>query len=506
MTRSLAPNSRCSRRSPPFRPRTAGRRRGRWLARLATALLLLPACTSFRARRAFDAGDYLESAQLYGEAYRRFGREQIRERRDEARTRAVEVCVAEVERLRRHGVDRVARDRLERLLERARGWGRPFAETEQSAIDELVAWAARGDHQESRRLLDQGHPLDARRILPARPGMLGQPAYARARRNTVEAIDAAGAERCHELQASPSASPRLRDLTASYCREFEAAIEPHERTVAACHRAEVTVDGQLAEDERAGLAREVQRLLANTPYLHPRGHCVLDVHVTASRVLDTTRTPTTEVATWTVQVPYTDRVLRTEYYTDYERRTQTRYVRESYTVSVPTSSTCGYGDHTYTCSRSRTETRYRSVPKTEWTTVPVRKSRQVWKTVTRYRTEGRSHRLGEVSLTGAGRPHHEQVMSAGGGDFERTLRAFLSFDVFQVERVLGELTDLRRRPRKHLCATHMIDKLQERARRNDVHFGRSPGSLRATSRGTNQPLIALVGCDRRRQHTGNRRE
>ena len=40
----------------------------------------------------------------------------------------------------------------------------------------------------------------------------------------------------------------------------------------------------------------------------------------------------------------------------------------------------------------------------------------------------------EHRLAGAGRPDHEQVVAAGGGDFERPLGAFLALDVGEVER------------------------------------------------------------------------
>src|SRR5215813_9795731 len=56
---------------------------------------------------------------------------------------------------------------------------------------------------------------------------------------------------------------------------------------------------------------------------------------------------------------------------------------------------------------------------------------------------------------------HEQVMAAGGGDFERALGAFLTLDVGKVERRPGRFQDFGLRPRQHLCAFEMIGELNK---------------------------------------------
>ena len=110
----------------------------------------------------------------------------------------------------------------------------------------------------------------------------------------------------------------------------------------------------------------------------------------------------------------------------------------------------------------------------------------------------RQHRF-----AGAGRADHQQVMAAGGGDFERALGALLALDVGEIERHAVELADLRLRPRQHLRALEMIGELDERVRGDDLDLGRRPGRFRPAGRRTDQALPARIGADRGRQHAGD---
>lgn len=363
-------------------------------------LALLTSCTSLEARRAFEAGDYAEAAELYDEVHERHGFDRALERRDLARARAVEISLAQLERRRHYRDGRLARNQLERVLAQAKRWHRPFTSAEQAQIDDLVSWSVSGDHEASLTLLEQGHPLDARRALPHRPALLEHPAYARERAEVMASIHDAGVLRCHELLRTTSSWTRLPDLVARYCREFDTAPGPTDQRVAACDQVQVTTTTELPDDERTQLEHEVRRLMKKTPYVHPRGDCTLDVQVTASRRLDTTREMTQQVARWSVSVPYTDRVLRTQLNTKYETKTETHMVKEPYTATVLESQTCGYEDEDEDdrCTRLRTETKYRLVPKTETRRVPVTKSRQVWVNQTRYRTEPREHTYEAVEV------------------------------------------------------------------------------------------------------------
>jgi hypothetical protein len=68
----------------------------------------------------------------------------------------------------------------------------------------------------------------------------------------------------------------------------------------------------------------------------------------------------------------------------------------------------------------------------------------------------------EHRLAGAGRSDHEQVVAAGGCDFERAFGAFLALDVGEVERDASCLEDFRLRPREHLRALEVVGELDER--------------------------------------------
>lgn len=379
-------------------------RHARWLL---LVLLSAAACLSTRARRAASEGDPLAAADLYHEAYDRYGWPRLRERRDEARTLAVAEALAEVERLRGSGRGAEARRTLDALVQRTHAWDRPFAADEALAVDRFVEWAAREDHGEALAKLDEGRPLEALEALPHRAGLRHRRAYARARAELVEDIEAAGRARCRALQAEPAPSHRLPDLVALYCRHFEAPVAPSRQPVDACDRVAITTVAELPEAEREGLEHHVRRLLERTPYVHPRGDCTIDVQLTASRTLETTRASTTVVARWTESVPDTRRVLRTEHYTESQLQTVTTYVRESYTTTRYRSGQCGYGSHSYSCSRPETQTHYRTVPKRETRWVSVPKSRQVWVTESYLRSEPRSRIYDAVKVAhafaGAGR-------------------------------------------------------------------------------------------------------
>ncbi len=80
----------------------------------------------------------------------------------------------------------------------------------------------------------------------------------------------------------------------------------------------------------------------------------------------------------------------------------------------------------------------------------------------RQRRQDRRQPRGEHGFAGAGRADHQQVMAAGGRDFERALGALLALDVSEIERGSLAFEDFRLRPRQHLRAFEMIGELNER--------------------------------------------
>ena len=97
-------------------------------------------------------------------------------------------------------------------------------------------------------------------------------------------------------------------------------------------------------------------------------------------------------------------------------------------------------------------------------------------------------------------------MTAGGGDFERALSAFLSLDVGEIERHAGDLAHFRLRAREHLRAAKMIGKLNERGRSDDFHFRARPGGFRTAERRADQPFAAGVRADGGGKDAGDGRD
>ena len=113
----------------------------------------------------------------------------------------------------------------------------------------------------------------------------------------------------------------------------------------------------------------------------------------------------------------------------------------------------------------------------------------------------RQHRF-----AGAGRADHQQIVAAGGGDFERPFGAFLAFDFGKVERRAVHFEDFRLRPRQHLRALEMVGELNERRGSDDLDFGARPGRFRPAGRRAHQALAARIGPDGGGQDAGHGRD
>ena len=103
----------------------------------------------------------------------------------------------------------------------------------------------------------------------------------------------------------------------------------------------------------------------------------------------------------------------------------------------------------------------------------------------------RQHRL-----AGAGRPDHQQIVPARGGDFERALGGLLAFDVLEVRhlcipRIRGGL-----RPPETLQSLEVVDELEQVLRGEDAHVGGGPRGFGAAARRADQPFAERVGADR----------
>ena len=124
----------------------------------------------------------------------------------------------------------------------------------------------------------------------------------------------------------------------------------------------------------------------------------------------------------------------------------------------------------------------------------------------RQRRQDRRQPCGEHRLAGARRADHQEMMSAGGGDFERALGAFLSLDIAQIEQRCAGLLHFRLRAAQHLRALEMIGELDQRTCRDDLEIGRCPCGFRSAGRRTDQAFLARVRGYSRRQHARHRRD
>ena len=120
------------------------------------------------------------------------------------------------------------------------------------------------------------------------------------------------------------------------------------------------------------------------------------------------------------------------------------------------------------------------------------------------RQDGRQARR-QHGFAGAGRAHHEKIMAAGRGHFERALGAFLPLDVGKVEGRTRHIENLWYWPRQHLAAFEMVGELDQRGGRDDLDVGARPGRFRSAGRRAHQAFAAGIGADGGRQHAGNRR-
>ena len=109
----------------------------------------------------------------------------------------------------------------------------------------------------------------------------------------------------------------------------------------------------------------------------------------------------------------------------------------------------------------------------------------------------RHHRLAR-----AGRTHHEQVVMAGGGDFQGPLGPFLSLDLTQIGNLAVIVQLARRRPGQNLRALEMVDQLDQRRRGQDGQIAPGPGRFRPARLRTDQRQAGRIGGHGGGQDTG----
>ncbi len=85
--------------------------------------------------------------------------------------------------------------------------------------------------------------------------------------------------------------------------------------------------------------------------------------------------------------------------------------------------------------------------------------------------------VGQHRLAGTGRADHQEVVVAGGGDFEGSFGRFLAFDIAKVGSVTLCRKDVRLRPRQGLHALEVVDRATGDVARLGYRCPRSPRRL-----------------------------
>ena len=105
----------------------------------------------------------------------------------------------------------------------------------------------------------------------------------------------------------------------------------------------------------------------------------------------------------------------------------------------------------------------------------------------------------------AGRSDHQQIVGAGGGDFERAFGALLALHVLQVEAGGARRRQFRLGRRQQLRALEMVDDRQQVRRRDDLDLA-GPGRLAAARARADDAGVARRGRERGDQDAGHRRQ
>lgn len=390
-----------------------------WLAGLV--LIASSACAGPRkyADDAYSRGDYQDAAELYGQlAEASPDDDDLRVRRDEARSRSLLAAALRVRQARAESRSEAALRELVKLLDARDRWGLAMSPALHAAVADEIAWARRYVTSEVEALLAARRPLSAESALSLRRAQLF-PADFTALWAPLSAAVRRGAESAYRV-AAPAAGeggPYLARLIAAYGSHFgagpaQAARLPHELS-----GFELSGDiAGLGAPQRAELEASIGRALRASVWYGEGG-------ARATAALRGVHSASFRSATRSIEQPWVENVPYEEREAYQAPHQEMYFDTELYSEQVPhttmrtESYSCGSGSVSRTCTRSvshleyRTEMRHRHV--TRWRTV----YRTEWRTVTRYRPEPRVFRYsatqrraeyrGDWSMTaplGPGRP------------------------------------------------------------------------------------------------------
>jgi hypothetical protein len=123
----------------------------------------------------------------------------------------------------------------------------------------------------------------------------------------------------------------------------------------------------------------------------------------------------------------------------------------------------------------------------------------------RQRRQQARQALGQHRLARTRRAAEEEVVTPGGGDLQRPLGVFLTFDVAQVEAGFRLQYRTGRRLAHHLRASEMVHQRDQRARREDGRIAR-PGRFRTAGFGTDEAKAPAARGDGGGQGPGHRHD
>ena len=376
------------------------------------------ATTQSQGDDAFARGDYLGAAALYAEAAKdKPGDRGLHHRLDEARARGLDLLVSAAE-------QRVAANdaaggiaAMTKLVETRASWNFEPNDATKARITKIAAWTLATIKDEIVHVRDADGALAAEAALTARAPLVKHPEFGDGARDLNAVVTSAGAENCASLTkfASPS-SPYLDQLIAAYCKHFGAPppSTPPLLELVSNLDLDAKVEG-MDDDAKARLATTIDTWLRDSIWFAPE-----PVRIGHARLGGTLRstyasTQVTKQENWVEHVAYQATETYQEAYPETYTTTETYTEQVPYTTTESYSATCGYGSSTYSCSQTRSVTRYQSQMRTR----PVTKTRTAYRPATRivtqYRDEPRVYTYDAVQKTGTYRSDWTAQITLGVG-------------------------------------------------------------------------------------------
>jgi hypothetical protein len=364
--------------------------------------LVVAGCISARSRAdaAFDRGDYVTAADGYAAlAEQAPGDVALRNRRDDARRRALVMLATRVRRIQAANQPEDALPVLADLLSQRRRWPALDDAAVAHAVEAEVASAGSYMQNEIERLVIVRQPLAAEHAIAVWREQLVVSEFDPVWPALEQVARAGGDAICRAaLPAEVDLSPYLSGLAAAYCAHFDVEARVPERLPHGV--AGVAIAGAISgmtEEQRERLEAALARLVRATAWFDAAADDTrARVALAGEQAVAFGANQVELTAQWWESVSHMEQETYQEPY-------QESY-QESYTVQVPyteyhtESYSCGFGTSTTTCTRSVSSTSYRS--ETQYRTAFRTAYRTAWRTVTKWTQEPRYYKFHAVERVG----------------------------------------------------------------------------------------------------------